>query len=505
MQQSNKKLVSLVLCFTYIICSFPYSIIFVKSSATTTLTCGQITEIVEKYISIVGSNRYWNANIQSTAILKEQVDAGDYLSSTTTHACSVSGNHIRNNGCTSNNFTGVSRGMAQCWGFGDYMEYVIFKTTDGSDWTKTYSVDSNYQFKPGDLIHTTKGSTSQHIVVVYKVVDSHVYIIEANWGGKCHINTRELVDAYTYVNASNSYVMTPPSYLRIDTPTLFGTESINLGTNIYAKIKNRATGKYITNVENGDSTNSLIGQNADEGLDQIWKFETVGENLYKISSMKDNWVLDVNNLDTENGTPLEVYPTYNGTGNQQFYIFQKYDGYYIMAKHSGKMIDMALDTLKMATGDSGNYQFAPQEFDIIKLNDHTWKWIEDSPATCTETGKKHQYCTVCGMIQNADTIIPTEKHTWGEGIIAIPATCLSDGIESYTCSVCGKTKETILAKTPHIDNNGDGRCDECGTVFEVSQHDSNCVCGQYHTGPFAKFIIFFHRIIDLFRNQFKFA
>ncbi len=98
---------------------------------------------------------------------------------------------------------------------------------------------------------------------------------------------------------------------------------------------------------------------------KVWKFDLVGEKLYKITSMEDNWVLDVNNLDTANGTPVEVYHTYNGTANQQFYIFRKYDGYYIMAKHSEKMVDMAQDTLKMATWYPGDYQFAPQEFDII--------------------------------------------------------------------------------------------------------------------------------------------
>ena len=97
------------------------------------------------------------------------------------------------------------------------------------------------------------------------------------------------------------------------------------------------------------------------------------------------------------------------------------------------------------------------------------------------------------------------NHNWQDPVVNKKATCTEEGIMSCQCIDCGETKEDIIEKTPHSDNNGDGTCDECGTVFEVSQHDPNCVCGQYHTGSFAKFIIFFHRIIDLFRNQFKFA
>ena len=37
----------------------------------------------------------------------------------------------------------------------------------------------------------------------------------------------------------------------------------------------------------------------------------------------------------------------------------------------------------------------------------------------------------------------------------------------------------------------------CGETQE-----SNCVCGKYHTGPFAGIIKFFHRIVYFFKNLF---
>lgn len=135
---------------------------------------------------------------------------------------------------------------------------------------------------------------------------------------------------------------------------------------------------------------------------------------------------------------------------------------------------------------------------------HDWEWVIDKTADCASEGLKHQKCDKCGQIQNQNTIVGFTDHSWNIEEV-ITSTCAKEGKMFFLCTVCGKTKEEPLEKMPHADNNDDGICDECGTVLEVSQHDPNCVCGQYHTGPFAKFIIFFHRIIDLFRNQFKFV
>ena len=327
MKNSLKNMLSVALCMVLLAALLPTGLFAVKSNAATPLSCDQVTAIVENYISIVGSSRYWNADITSTATLKAQVDAGDYLSATTTHACSIpeGQKHLRANGCTSNNFTGVSGGIAQCWGFGDYMEYVIFKTTDGSDWTKTYSVSSDYQFKPGDLIHTTKGSSDQHIVVVYKVVDSHVYIIEANWGGRCHINTRELVDAYTYVNASGSYVMTPPSYLRTDDPGY-----ANLGEDFYGVILNTACWKPISlNTE----TNKVTLESEHNVAYQKWHFTRQDDGAYRIESCANGKVLEMTNGTREVCSQITAHDDWWEGYYQQWYLIPQGDGYVFQSKH----------------------------------------------------------------------------------------------------------------------------------------------------------------------------
>ena len=217
-----KKSLSILLCLLII-----FTTTYIPNvKASSALTDNEITSIVENYLSIVGSNRYWNANIRNNQeLLKTQANNKNYLAATTTSPCKANPGHSHtdygNEGCTSNVFTGVSRGTAQCWGFGDYMEYVIFKTTSGDSWTKHTSVSTSFKFRPGDLIWSQKNSTSQHIMVVYKTnSDGSVKIIEGNYGGKCHINTRTLNDPHSYVNySSKSYVLTPPSSLRVSSST----------------------------------------------------------------------------------------------------------------------------------------------------------------------------------------------------------------------------------------------------------------------------------------------
>lgn len=218
MNSCLKKGFSILICIGFILSHF--QTLHVK--AADSLADSQITSIVEKYLSIVGTNRYWNANIRNDQnLLKTQADNKNYLSATTSSPCHANPSHSHdkygNQGCTSNIFSGVSGGLSQCWGFGDYIEYVIFKTTDGSLWKKHYNVNSDFIFRPGDLIWSQKGSSSQHIRVVYKVVNSTVYVIEGNGDGHCKIMTNILQDPHSYVNfSSSSYVMTPPSSLRND-------------------------------------------------------------------------------------------------------------------------------------------------------------------------------------------------------------------------------------------------------------------------------------------------
>ena len=112
---------------------------------------------------------------------------------------------------------------------------------------------------------------------------------------------------------------------------------------------------------------------------------------------------------------------------------------------------------------------------IAKLAHTNGEWITDKEATCTEDGSKHQVCSVC------ETTIKTEKitklgHTNGAWITDKVANCTEDGSKHQICLVCDATIKTeTIAKLGHID--GEWITDKKATCTEDgSQHQVCAVC-----------------------------
>ena len=172
----------------------------------TNLTCTQVTQAVNEYRRILeewcnnhGTNTaYWNANIRgnnATQTLKNQADAGDYTSCVTNKPCVYTGSHLNANGCTSNMFTGVTKGLAQCHAFADYMAYVVFRETANSHRDKIRSQDgydfSNFNYVPGDIIFFNDvSSNNQHFIFVYDTDETFIYYVAGNDDGRCGIKFR---------------------------------------------------------------------------------------------------------------------------------------------------------------------------------------------------------------------------------------------------------------------------------------------------------------------------
>ncbi|MCR5783200.1 MAG: leucine-rich repeat protein [Clostridia bacterium] len=180
----------------------------------------------------------------------------------------------------------------------------------------------------------------------------------------------------------------------------------------------------------------------------------------------------------------------------------------------------------------------------IEKADHTPQVMPAVAATCKATGlTEGSKCSVCDDILVAQEETPKIAHSWNDGEITKNATCEEDGIKTLTCTSCGDTKtecikaighrygswETVkiatcteeglerrictndenhvetrrIPKLAHHDGSGDGLCDDCGASVQAPVQQSNCACGQYHSGPFAGLIKFFHTIIYFFKNLFK--
>ena len=140
---------------------------------------------------------------------------------------------------------------------------------------------------------------------------------------------------------------------------------------------------------------------------------------------------------------------------------------------------------------------------VEATGNHSWRWVTDTAATCGKAGSQHQECTVCGAKQGLGTSIPaTGKHTWNGGTVTTPATCTSEGVRTFSCTVCGATKTETIGRANHVDGNGDGACDNCGTSMGSSSGKCK-YCGKTHEGFWGKIVQLVHNILYFFKNLFK--
>ena len=194
----------------------------------------------------------------------------------------------------------------------------------------------------------------------------------------------------------------------------------------------------------------------------------------------------------------------------------------------------------------GENKNEPIPVDPENHSDYGTMLVNASDATCCRDGYTGDtVCAGCGHVFASGEVVSqdTVPHAWDDGAVTLKPTCSTTGTVLYRCTVksCGATKEEELKKDPdahvyrvtvteptcteggcttyactlcrygyaadetdplgHEDANGDGRCDRCGAA--LSMPESNCVCGQYHTGPVAGYIRFFHSLIYFFRNLFN--
>lgn len=119
---------------------------------------------------------------------------------------------------------------------------------------------------------------------------------------------------------------------------------------------------------------------------------------------------------------------------------------------------------------------------IIDRASHSFTWKTDKPATETETGLKHEECTVCGAVRNENTVIPKLEHTHEmTHYNAVAATCKTEGnVEYWHCSKCNKNyadangvSELLTVATPIDSNNHIG-----GTRI-IGKKDAGCETTGY--------------------------
>ncbi len=86
------------------------------------------------------------------------------------------------------------------------------------------------------------------------------------------------------------------------------------------------------------------------------------------------------------------------------------------------------------------------------------KWITAVESTCTESGSKHQVCSVCGETIKTESI-QENGHTYTKTTVA--ATCTSQGYDLHTCHCGDSYKDNYIATNGEHDFKESQTCKYC--------------------------------------------
>lgn len=86
--------------------------------------------------------------------------------------------------------------------------------------------------------------------------------------------------------------------------------------------------------------------------------------------------------------------------------------------------------------------------------------------TCVDRGYTLHVCSGCGDYYKTDYTDPI-GHSYGQWTEVRAATCTAEGLQERECVRChGKETKTIPV-LPHVDEDENGECDNCGAKMEV--------------------------------------
>ena len=401
----------------------------------------------------LSKNQYWYD-------LKDTITLTPSSNGATSYVMSVEKDGKRIIDCISLN--GAYSFAANKWGYGKYHAWIsatnnagttdssacdfeVVKAPSYSDvWCSKgfYDYDSNESIDIYIKASCTKGQT---IGIDYLDEDLNPVkrVVTSNCGNSYKISTKSLGKGYfsayfTIWNGSGS-VDTKRTYFYVG-------QKQNVGTDFYARIKNNAANKYLTN-----SNGNVNGTTLNCSKQQIWKFVRQSDNSYKLISAYDNGAMDVKDYATSgSGTNVQMNSSWD-TNAQKFYIYYINKSYYFKPVCADLALDLSNKTSNLEVWGAG-FNWNPQKFSIEKVNTndigvHKFStWTTTKNATCTQVGTKSRKCTVCGKTET-QTIAKTGHKSVTDK--AIPATCTTDGkTEGSHCSVCGaviKAQEIIKA------------------------------------------------------------
>ena len=315
----------------------------------------------------------------------------------------------------------------------DFATYVYGSPSawNTSDFQQFYSAG---EIRAGDIIYVQSGK-NEHWFVVVSRTGNKLYTAEGN----CRVGNTDQVyvtDRKYYIeggqlknnfsDAGYTYFL-GRHYKFSDAP-----QSANLGDNFYASISRKATPDELLTVTDSMDGSGILSANAEHSVLQRWQFLRQSDGSYKISSVNNGYMLNVNNGSAAEGT-LAV--TWKDLGNeyQRWYIYAEEGGYRIVSMGTGMTLTVPAASANVATLCS----YSGSADQILNIHVHSYNATNVS-ATCQAAAYTRYDCTGCKDSYSVSSGTALGDHEW-EQTGTVAATCQKPGAVIYTCRVCRAT------------------------------------------------------------------
>ncbi len=282
---------------------------------------------------------------------------------------------------------------------------------------------------------STRLTSSGHIVLItgYDEANDQFIVNDPNVSEYAIKVTRYSVSYFTSVwlksetnNLGLVYVFQGPR----DMQALNGQSPADYTANSVVRIKNAATGKYLTAESNGN----VSAKASDNSAAQVWKVASLGNSKYSFVNAATGKYLDIANSGTTAGTNVQVY-TSNSSTAQQYYIYKTGSNYGIRPSHTKSMLvsvnsSSANSELAAASLSSANQQFVfetvsvslPADSDYIQLNAMNASQYTSSTQVWTTGTFTAVYWGVLTLTPSADGYTVSSKYTPGQSKSVVAST-----------------------------------------------------------------------------------
>lgn len=364
MRKRFRKMMAIFMTFAIITLIIPYGSISVNAYSIPNENefSAKIAELQSRYVD----GKYWNKYSSPDYSRTGDTPCTGY--GLTSHvACTSRGYCADSNGlgctclCGAYVLNGVEKAW-QCMGFAYKMGHECFGVSPYS-WDKSFSLGT---VCAGDIIRI---NNDFHTIFVYKVDGSTIYYADCNRTGPCRVSWG---NTYSYSELSSRF-KEKDYKLHLSGNNLSGNGAggsgiVDIGTDFYACIINTPSWKHVSVAYDN---NVLIRKGKPvASADQLWHFERQNDGSYKISTLANDYCLDVQYGDTSAGANIQVYPC-NDSDAQRWFI-TGYSGNYRLRP---KCSECVLDLYNGSTTDDTNVQLYninnsdAQKFEIYKGNE----------------------------------------------------------------------------------------------------------------------------------------